>query len=729
MVLSRTGAGQQHSQRPLQGSLIAPNDGLVGYLHKKFLHHQNSFIGVEDKPPNVLEQWLQADVEQKPFLQNYRTLKALPGNEVLKALTRFYTFDSSSANVLPEISTGNLVHTGSNASPETFSQVLTEFGCKIRARSVPSLQICMLSLKLSASLRPILFKFKDKVYCSAAQLNRKYEIPSRSILAIVQKEWDSSKTWTINTFTGHMAVQVRQFKLPSKLARSRGSSSGGNDSDTQDSIISIILVSNAPLYKGDFYEYIWQRQAQFPPAVRLVCRTSEVDNLGSKKVFITIDSDEESADGERCAEILEALSQNFTAVLPLTGSDEPICSLESAHLAVSFALLAVLADKTSDFVNSTSQIVLKLKYQGRTRPSSSKLHYQSHLEDARQIAVSSVEDALELLVKIEALELASSTAAQSLRIKFSDLKKDIESLREELATIKVWIDDLQVIANTAKLKAELDLRQIEPTYILTFLAAIYFPFSFMTSLYGMNISDPLWSSKNSTDTTNIIARDIAPLPDNSSTLSIQQTSAIVAAIQSSGSHVSQRRKTDRFILTIRDLSFVLVHNDPGDDWHYYLSHGHWISARFPYTVDRRPNLIWGDGRNPKYKIYRNQQTPPEMVRLRITSGTLPRDLVDCLLQRYSVSTIDVPLLSIVRTRCRSRIRKYILVHLQSRRQGDVGSQSSTRLEQDEMGDPHDIPLEPLQEVVTESLDEVVPTNRRGPTRAAWDDDDDLYTAD
>ncbi|CZT43174.1 uncharacterized protein RSE6_03170 [Rhynchosporium secalis] len=580
MVLSRTGTGQQHSQRPLQGSLIAPNDGLVGYLHKKFLHHRNSFFGVEDQPPDVLEQWLQADVEQKPFLQNYRTLKALPGNEVLKALTRFYTFDSSSANVLPEISTGNLVHTGSNASPETFSQVLTEFGCTIRARSVPSLQICMLSLKLSASLRPILFKFKDKVYCSAAQLNRKYEIPSRSILAIVQKEWDSSKTWTINTFTGHMAVQVRQFKLPSKLARSRGSSSGGNDSDIPNSIISFILMSNAPLYKGDFYEYIWQRQAQFPPAVRLVCRTSEVDDLGSKKVFITIDSDEESADGERCAEILEALSQNFTAVLPLTGSDEPICSLESAHLAVSFALLAVLADKTSDFVNSTSQIVLKLKYQGRTRPSSSKLHYQSHLEDARQIAVSSVEDALELLVKIEALELASSTAAQSLRIKFSDLKKDIESLREELAAIKVWIDDLQ-------LKAELDLRQIERTYILTFLAAIYLPFSFMTSLYGMNISDPLWSSKNSTDTTNIIARDIAPLPDNSSTLSIQQTSAIVAAIQSSGSHVC-----------------------------------------------------------------------------------------------------------------------------------DVGSQSSTRLEQDEMGDPHDIPLETLQEVVTESLDEVVPTNRRGPTRAA-----------
>ncbi|XMA09944.1 hypothetical protein WAI453_002735 [Rhynchosporium graminicola] len=622
---------------------------------------------------------------------------------------------------------------------------------KLAAAYSASLINSMLSLKLSASLRPILFKFKDKVYCSAAQLNRKYEIPSRSILAIVQKEWDSSKTWTINTFTGHMAVQVRQFKLPSKLARSRGSSSGGNDSDTQDSIISIILVSNAPLYKGDFYEYIWQRQAQFSPAVRLVCRTSEVDNLGSKKVFITIDSDEESADGERCAEILEALSQNFTAVLPLTGSDEPICSLEIAHLAVSFALLAVLADKTSDFVNSTSQIVLKLKYQGRTRPSSSKLHYQSHLEDARQIAVSSVEDALELLVKIEALELASSTAAQSLRIKFSDLKKDIESLREELATIKVWIDDLQVI-----LKAELDLRQIERTYILTFLAAIYFPFSFMTSLYGMNISDPLWSSKNSTDTTNIIARDIAPLPDNSSTLSIQQTSAIVAAIQSSGSHVWTFRSywyttipvtigTIIFPMAIGMLvrvisRFAFYHRGY---WRLFGVLGSFALVTFfalflGFPLDSLiqwivvPILFGGTA-----AILSIRSIVINKHRLRWCGFALLVALCLAIWSTVSYSGIlYLPLMYLYLVsfgrdvaRVYRRIRKYILVHLQSRRQGDVGSQSSTRLEQDEMGDPHDIPLEPLQEVVTESLDEVVPTNRRGPTRAAWDDDDDLYTAD
>ncbi|CZT11558.1 uncharacterized protein RAG0_15658 [Rhynchosporium agropyri] len=597
---------------------------------------------------------------------------------------------------------------------------------KLAAAYSASLINSMLSLKLSASLRPTLFKFKDKVYCSAAQLNRKYEIPSRSILAIVQKEWDSSKTWTINTFTGHMAVQVRQFKLPSKLARSRGSSSGGNDSDTQNSIISFILMSNAPLYKGDFY--------------------------GSKKVFITIDSDEESADGERCAEILEALSQNFTAVLPLTGSDEPICSLESAHLAVSFALLAVLADKTSDFVNSTSQIVLKLKYQERTRPSSSKLHYQSHLEDARQIAVSSVEDALELLVKIEALELASSTAAQSLRIKFSDLKKDIESLREELAAIKVWIDDLQVM-----LKAELDLRQIERTYILTFLAAIYLPFSFMTSLYGMNISDPLWSSKNSTDTTNIIARDIAPLPDNSSTLSIQQTSAIVAAIQSSGSHVWTFRSywyttipvtigTIIFPMAIGMLvrvisRFAFYHRGY---WRLFGVLGSFALVTFfalflGFPLDSLmqwivvPILFGGTA-----AILSIRSIVINKHRLRWCGFALLVALCLAIWSTLSYGGIlYLPLMYLYLVsfgrdvaRVYRRIRKHILVHLQSRRQGDVGSQSSTRLEQDEMGDPYDIPLEPLQEVVTESLDEVVPTNRRGPTKSAWDDDDDdLYTAD
>jgi len=109
-----------------------------------------------------------------------------------------------------------------------------------------------------------------------------------------------------------------------------------------------------------------------------------------------------------------------------------------------------------------------------------------------------------------------------------------------------------------QLKDKLELRQIRRTYILTFLAAIYLPFSFMTvsrsltcsiyyllmllqSLYGMNLQDPLWGSVDSTSPPSTEARKqlIRKLDTTNDTSLFTQTEAsnIITAIKGSGAHL------------------------------------------------------------------------------------------------------------------------------------------------------------------------------------------------
>ncbi|KAH7317901.1 hypothetical protein BKA65DRAFT_570474 [Rhexocercosporidium sp. MPI-PUGE-AT-0058] len=495
-------------------------------------------FGLQEPEPDLLEKWLQTDPSHKHYLlQDYKRIKLSPGKEIVDRLTKYYVFDALTFGSTANTSEMNHEMNHSERSNLTLSHALDNFCTKLQTGSDPSLRICVLSLKLSESLRSGLFKFQDKAFCSIEQLNDKYDVFSRSILSLIQKEWDPSldrsKSWINDPFSQDISPPQRSFKLPSKVAGVRNFCL--LNERNQRNTIQFTLMSTAPSYRSDFYEYIWQRQNQRPPQDTIIFSTSETDVLGSKNVLITIDSERESANGTVCARIMYEFDQHFKTVLPLPSDDHTPCSMESAFLGALFAVFMVLAESTNNYINSVSQSISKLCYEGRRRPSGSKLHYLSHLEDSRKLAADSVQDALTLLAEVE-VPITNSPAVKPLNVQFSDIETDMKFLKDKLEDVEKQLAALQVM-----LKEKLDLRQIRRTYILTVLAAIYLPFSLMTSFYGMNVSDPIWPSSKSDPTKdsspNTAARNVMELPGNSSTFSTEQTSAIVSAIQSSGSHL------------------------------------------------------------------------------------------------------------------------------------------------------------------------------------------------
>ncbi|KAH9214256.1 hypothetical protein DL95DRAFT_462245 [Leptodontidium sp. 2 PMI_412] len=522
MAAKQNPTAQDHPQQDAQGSEKVSIIGLATTVRNGLLRAFS--FGLQEPDPDSLEQWLQTDPSQEHyfFLRDYKRMKLSPGKEIVDSLTKYYVFSAVASEALANTGEDNHETDHSTKSNITLSQALDDFYSNLRTSSNPSLRICVLSLKLPDSLRSGLVKFRDKVFCSIEHLNAKYDVPSRSILSLVQKEWapslDRSKAWIEDPFSKKSSLGQRPFILPSKVTNLRQFHL--LNESTQGSTMKFTWVSSPPFYRGDFYEYIWQRQNQRPPQDTIVFSTSETNGSGMKNIFITVDSEIESANGTRCSGIMHVFDRHFRTVLPLLTGDRVLCNMESSYLGALFAILMVLAQSTNDYINSVSQIISKLSYEGRRRPSGSKLHYLSHLEDSRKLATGSVQDALILLAEIKDL-ITNSTSEKQLRVKLSDIEGDMEFLKVKLEDV-----EKQTVALQAMLKEKLDLRQIRRTYILTVLAAIYLPFSLMTKNKPTKELSP-----------RIAVRDITLSPSNASTFSTEQTSAIVSAIQGSGSHL------------------------------------------------------------------------------------------------------------------------------------------------------------------------------------------------
>lgn len=89
-------------------------------------------------------------------------------------------------------------------------------------------------------------------------------------------------------------------------------------------------------------------------------------------------------------------------------------------------------------------------YEGRRRPSGSKLHYLSHLEDSRKLATGSVQDALILLAEIKDL-ITNSTSEKQLRVKLSDIEGDMEFLKVKLEDVEKQMVALQAMVSHPRL--------------------------------------------------------------------------------------------------------------------------------------------------------------------------------------------------------------------------------------------------------------------------------------
>ncbi|KAL9629740.1 MAG: hypothetical protein Q9204_005102, partial [Flavoplaca sp. TL-2023a] len=108
--------------------------------------------------------------------------------------------------------------------------------------------------------------------------------------------------------------------------------------------------------------------------------------------------------------------------------------------------------------------------------------------------------------------------------------------------------ETQVQTIRLMIKDHLDLRNGRRTALIGLLAVIYIPFAFLSSLFGMNIQDPLWgpiipggtlpgTSENLTARANTTKALNDTAQANVTGMALNQTDVLVSAISSSGGYL------------------------------------------------------------------------------------------------------------------------------------------------------------------------------------------------
>ncbi|KAH0364805.1 hypothetical protein KCU65_g6505, partial [Aureobasidium melanogenum] len=134
-------------------------------------------------------------------------------------------------------------------------------------------------------------------------------------------------------------------------------------------------------------------------------------------------------------------------------------------------------------------------YKGRRTPSRSKIQYLVHLNDCRGLAIADLKHAKAIIDGLKATVESDKFCCQNIRdpVKisalktFSDFQNDIEFLVGKFEGL-----ELDITLAKEQIKEQMDLAQGQRTLILTIAAAFFIPLSFVASIYGMNVTDPLF---------------------------------------------------------------------------------------------------------------------------------------------------------------------------------------------------------------------------------------------
>ncbi|KAL8905635.1 MAG: hypothetical protein Q9207_002508 [Kuettlingeria erythrocarpa] len=149
-----------------------------------------------------------------------------------------------------------------------------------------------------------------------------------------------------------------------------------------------------------------------------------------------------------------------------------------------------------------------------------------------------VDSAYEEVARLSPLKAQSDASPpggadnESLEAWFGIALEDIGILRGQLDDIET-----QILATRIMIKDQLDLRTGRRTGLIGLLAVIYIPFAFMSSLFGMNVKDPVWGP--------VIPRTFQPetldnmtaQANTSTAIALNQKDTITSAISMSGGYL------------------------------------------------------------------------------------------------------------------------------------------------------------------------------------------------
>ncbi|KAL9634636.1 MAG: hypothetical protein Q9204_002918, partial [Flavoplaca sp. TL-2023a] len=292
--------------------------------------------------------------------------------------------------------------------------------------------------------------------------------------------------------------------------------------------------AQAPRFEGAVYTYLWRPHTLPPKTIDAQFLVSE-DDEGCQNVVINLRGWDHSTGS------LDTYKLNRLAGPP--GYTRPSSNIGQELQLYLFAAFKQLIVDLDVFVDSAYEEMAKITYDGRASPGNEKIYYLLHVSDCCRRATSELAHASSLLKQPPIQESPGTTKDKALKAWFENALKDIDFLIGQLDNIEKQVQTIRLM-----IKDHLDLRNGRRTALIGLLAVIYIPFAFLSSLFGMNIKDPLWGpiipgglipgiSENVTNWANTTKALNHTTQTNVTGMALNQTDVLVSAISSSGGYL------------------------------------------------------------------------------------------------------------------------------------------------------------------------------------------------
>ncbi|RFU25744.1 hypothetical protein B7463_g10590, partial [Scytalidium lignicola] len=230
-----------------------------------------------------------------------------------------------------------------------------------------------------------------------------------------------------------------------------------------------------PMYHGGFDIFLWQpyaRPAEYIYADIFYQNDSPIQSPLSRRVLVVT---KDTAVMERYKKQLKKIW------IKLTNSEiQPTPEVTSILPVLAISQLTV--DDTMTFLQEALNEVTSLGYIGRRGPSREKFQYLSHLDDCRLLLIEGVDHTLSTL---------RDTASVINHAYLQQIETDLVYIRDELEKLEV-----QISSRANMIKDYLDLSMNWKISLLTTIATLYVPLSYVTSILGMQLTLNSFSTKN-----------------------------------------------------------------------------------------------------------------------------------------------------------------------------------------------------------------------------------------
>ncbi|KAG8527896.1 uncharacterized protein KY384_006812 [Bacidia gigantensis] len=425
-----------------------------------------------------LERRLRSEAAKDPwirdFLIDYHQFKNQTCSELFPRLFKCYNIQSPSQLALAfHVSPPDK----SSDSIETFSESLERLRLVLNAEGSEAVRLCVLTWDGSNALQSQMYSLAQKLFATADGLQRRYDAPRLALIHVINQEWKLSKA-ALKACTSAMTLR----DLPSSI---------GPPDSPPESLFAQVFINN----DGDV----------------------------GRKVLLLYRS-MESSDGPLSdyAATHQRLQPPDAAKLENMMTSEILTLIHTIYLQ--------LIEDTSSFIESAYDQIDELRYTGRSKPEDGKLHYLLHFRDCCHLSAMGLQHATSLLREITSPEVFNISEEDQNFLSWPErVQEDLIKLQKKITSIEAESETLREM-----IERQLQIRMGQRTTLLTVLAAIYIPLSFMSSLFGMNLKpNPFWPSKPH----NSSQPDSLPTNGNIADPGQNQTRAIVSAIDNSGPYL------------------------------------------------------------------------------------------------------------------------------------------------------------------------------------------------